>query len=134
MSIPALVALLVAQASPTPVAPTGEKPTVTAQRPCREHPEVRQPCFTVRGRLSYWNGTPTARIWIVGTNRMLGVSDGHALPGFEQMPKAVRERMSWETELFGNYTFCPFTPEQAGAMQLGCIQAAENLRAETRAK
>ena len=102
------------------------------QRPCREHPEVRPPCFTVRGRLSYWNGTPTARIWIVGTNRMLGVSDGHALPGFEQMPKAIRDRMSWETELFGNYTFCPFTPEQPGVMQLGCIQAAENLRAQKR--
>jgi hypothetical protein len=109
-------------------------PWYCERRPCREHPEVRPPCFEVQGRLSYWNGTPTARIWIVGTNRMLGVSDGQALPGFEQMPKAVRERLNWETELFGNYTFCPFTPEQAGVMQLGCVQAVDGLRAEKRSK
>jgi hypothetical protein len=102
------------------------------KRPCREHPEVRQPCFTVRGRLSNWNGTPTARIWVVGTKRMLGVSDGHALPGFEQMPKNVWERLDWDTDLFGNYTFCPFTPGRPGAMRLGCIQAADHLRAVKR--
>lgn len=107
---------------------------VKERRPCREHPAVRQPCFTVRGRLAYWNGSPSARIWVVGTDTMLGVSDSHALPGFEQMPMDVQGRLNWETELFGSYTFCPFTPEQPGVMQLGCIQTAENLRAEKRSK
>jgi hypothetical protein len=63
---------------------------------------------------------------------MLGVSDGHALPGFEQMPDAVRSHLTWDVHLFGDYEFCPFTKAKPGVMQLGCIQSAKNLCAKPR--
>ncbi len=102
------------------------------RRPCKEHPEVAAPCFKVRGRLSLWNGVPSARLWVVGTDRMLGVSDGHALPNFEQMPKNVEDVLKWEVNVFGDFEFCPFTPDEPGVMRLGCIQSGTNLRVEKR--
>ncbi len=96
----------------------------------QDHPDVKPPCFVVHGRLSLWNGTPSARIWIVGTKRVLGVSD--SLTGPEAMPEAVRGRLTWDVDLFGDYTFCPITDEKAGVMRLGCIQSATNLRERPR--
>jgi hypothetical protein len=103
------------------------------KHPCQEHPEVRSKCFWLHGRLSYWNGTPAARIWKIGTKRMLGVSDGHALPEYEQMPEYIRKLMvSFDTEIYGDFEFCPFTKEKPGVMQLGCIQSGKNMHAKQR--
>src|SRR5512142_1541628 len=104
--------------------PNADEPNADGPRACREQPEVKPPCYVVRGRLSLWNGTPTARIWIVGTKRILGVSDGHAVPGLERLPAAVRERLTWDYDVFGDYEFCPFTRERPGVMRLGCVQSA----------
>jgi hypothetical protein len=122
---PLLLALIVTLSLPVAA---HEEP----RRPCREHPEVKPPCFIVHGRLSWWNGSPAARIWIVGTKRMLGVSDGHSLGGFEQMPEDVLKKLAWGANVFGDYEFCPFTESKAGVMQLGCIQSGKNLRVEKR--
>ena len=99
-------------------------------RSCREHPKVMAQCFTFRGRLANYLGVPTARVWRVGTNRILGVSDGMALPEFEQMPANVREALggSFERSVFGDFEFCPFTPDRVGVMRLGCINSAGNLK------
>jgi hypothetical protein len=37
-------------------------------------------CFVVHGRLSFYNGAPSARIWKIGTKRILGVHNS-VLPG-----------------------------------------------------
>ena len=99
-------------------------------RPCREHPKVVAKCFAFRGRLANYNGAPTARLWRVGGNRMYGVSDSMALPEFEQMPANAREALgeSFERHVFGDFEFCPFTPERPGVMQFGCIDKAKNLK------
>jgi len=99
------------------------------QRECREHPAVRPPCFTVHGRLrAYASGPPVNAIWIVGTSRMLGVSGGQALPEFQQLPANVRALLREGTDVFGDFEFCPFTPERPRTMRMGCIQAGRHLR------
>ncbi len=56
-------------------------------RPCKEHPALVGPCFTVHGRLATWNGNPTFRISRLGTNRILGVSDQRFFrEGYENLP------------------------------------------------
>ncbi len=65
---------------------------------------------------------------------VLGVSDGRALPGFEQMPRSLRDRLTWDVELVGEYEFCPFTPDTPGVMRLGCIQSARDVHAEKRGR
>jgi hypothetical protein len=54
---------------------------------CRQHPQLSGRCFTLRGRLSLYNGTPSRRIWPVGSDRLLGISEGRfALPGYTNLP------------------------------------------------
>jgi len=43
------------------------------KKSCKDHPMLSGPCFKVRGRMSFFNGNPSARIWPVGTKRMLGI-------------------------------------------------------------
>lgn len=121
-----LLSLLVFLAAADAAAPPARPP----RRPCREHPAVKAPCFTVYGRLrTYAGGPPANAIWIVGTRRMLGVSDAQALPGFEQLPGNVSALLRPGTDVLGDFEFCPFTPERTGAMRMGCVQAGRHLRA-----
>jgi len=100
-------------------------------RPCREHPELMGACFKIRGRLNLWSGRPTFRIWEVGTERILGVTQ----PRFDvarqvNAPDGVIDRFGWGTHMFADFTLCPFTQPEAGYMQLVCIDAAENVDVE----
>src|SRR6185437_7143685 len=63
-----------AQAAPGPS--TGGQ----AARDCRPTPVPAQPCFSVRGRLSAWNGAPTFRLHPDGSKRLLGVVGGDGDP------------------------------------------------------
>ena len=67
-------------------------------------------------------------IWIIGSKRMLGVSDGQALPESEQMPPNVQGLLRQGTDVFGDFEFCSFAPERPSAMRTGCIQAGSHLR------
>jgi hypothetical protein len=84
---------------------------------CAARPEIVAPCFDVRGRLSFWNGTPSARIWRIGTTRMLGIHNDELPPGL------ATQRSSFDTELLGNFTVCPLTKRSAGHMQYVCIES-----------
>lgn len=97
-------------------------------RPCHQHPRLIDSCITVHGRMNYWNGTPSVRIWKVGTTRMLGVSDVRfEIDGYENLPGSLRSRLSWHTDLFADFVVCPFTPEKPGVMQLVCVDSATRL-------
>jgi hypothetical protein len=98
---------------------------------CKDHPKVVDSCFTFRGRLQNWNGTPTMRIARFGTKRILGVSDGMALPDYWQVPDNVRASLTpFETVVVADFEFCPFTRDVPGVMQLGCVESATNLKVE----
>jgi hypothetical protein len=97
-------------------------------RTCTTQSSLVGPCFNVRGRLALYNGTPSARIWKVGTQRLLGVSDSRCQrPECPQMPQELADRLSWEHVIFGEFRVCPFTESRPGHMQLVCIASAKNL-------
>lgn len=90
-----------------------------------------EPCRTVRGRMELTNGTPSVRIWLVGTKRMLGVHQQDEL--FDQLP--VNIRRAWEGSdgvaghrLFGDFRVCPRTPSRPGWMQMVSVESGTNLR------
>ena len=84
---------------------------------CATDPAIVAPCFELRGRLSFWNGTPSARIWRVGTSRLLGVHrDG--LP-----PDLASQMGGFDAEAWATFEVCPFTKERPGRMQFVCIES-----------
>jgi hypothetical protein len=99
-----------------------------AQRTCAKQPSLVGPCFDVHGRLTLYNGNPSARIWKVGTNRLIGVSQSRCQkPECPQMPKELENKLSWDRVIFGDFLVCPFTESKPGHMQFVCIEFAKNL-------
>jgi hypothetical protein len=121
-----LATATVAGASPDQAAPGCGKP-------CRQHPQIVGACFTFRGRMSSWNGAPSVRIWRVGTKRILGVSEQRfRLDGYCNLPRDLAGKLSWDTDLFGEFTVCPFTQEKPGAMRMVCVESGANLEVRPR--
>lgn len=97
-------------------------------KPCHEHPQVIGPCFKVYGRIKIYNGTPCVRIWPVGTNRLLGVSEGRFYnEEYANIPPDLAELLACDTEIFADFVVCPFTPDEPGVMRLVCIDSASNI-------
>lgn len=116
-----------------PAAPSAQAAGVRGSlRPCRAQPSLVGRCFRVYGRLSLYNGAPTIRLWRAGTKRMLGVSGSYARDGYSSVPEELEQRLSWETELWGEYLVCPYTPRRAGKMQLVCIEEGKKVVARRR--
>jgi hypothetical protein len=88
---------------------------------CKTDPDIIDACFTVHGRLSAWNGSPTMRIWRAGTKRILG---DH---GDWPLPEELAEHMGWDVEAWGDFEVCPFTREQPGVMRMVCIESASHV-------
>lgn len=95
-------------------------------------------CYWTRGRLSFYNGNPSYRLWKVGTHRILGIYSG---PGFEkryaldsrnpELPSNVERAFRTPySQIFGEFEVCPLEPEVAGTMQAACIESAKNLFSE----
>jgi hypothetical protein len=103
-----------------------------AEKPCRSQPSLVGRCFNVRGRLSLYNGAPTIRLWRAGTRRILGVSSSYAQPGYSSIPEELEKQLGWETELWGNFLVCPFTPPRPKEMQMICIEKASRVVARKR--
>jgi hypothetical protein len=98
------------------------------KKSCKDHPMLSGPCFKVRGRMALYNGTPTVRIWPVGTNRILGISEARFyLEGYDNVSEELVRQLSWDTAMFADFTVCPFTNEQPGVMRLVCVESAENV-------
>lgn len=92
---------------------------------CKSDPDIVAACFKVHGRLSAWNGTPTMRIWRIGTDRILGVHDGI-------MPESLTSKMDWNVEAYGDYEVCPFRHRRFGEMQMVCIESAKHVVVKSR--
>ena len=103
-------------------------PPVTAEKSCREHPQLVGKCFSVHGRLSTYNGNPAVRLWRIGTKRVLGVSDQRfSLPGYRNIPEDLAKQLDGEHEILGDFLVCPFTRSRPAEMQLMCIESAKNV-------
>lgn len=83
--------------------------------------------------MSFYNGNPTVRIWLPGTKRMLGISQGRFyLQDYVNVPEELVRRLSWETAMFANFTVCPFTDDRPGEMRMICVESAENISIKER--
>lgn len=94
-------------------------------------------CRLVRGRMSLWNGTPSVRIWVVGTKRILGVVQQDET--FGDLPENVRKAWAangndamWSSDLFGDFRVCPRTQDKPGRMQSVVVKEASRLRLQAR--
>jgi len=93
---------------------------------CKENPRVVGECFTVHGRARFGNGTPSLRIWPIGTKRMLGVTAGPVADDADS-PICPKEMLKWPALEYGDFEVCPFTQEKPGHMQMVCVQSVSHL-------
>jgi hypothetical protein len=87
---------------------------------CKTDPDIVGACFTVHGRLAMSNGTPTYRLWRIGTDRMLGVHDFI-------VPASIATNLTWENAAFGHFYVCPFTRQKSEEMQIVCVESASEV-------
>jgi hypothetical protein len=88
-------------------------------------------CYRVHGRLFAANGTPSLRIWPVGTRRMLGVHDDanpEALPPELRGDRApsMGATAADRVEVYGDFTVCPLTRDRPGHMRMVTVKAVEH--------
>jgi len=106
--------------------------TVSAARaepvPCKSNPAIVGQCSTFRGRVSVYNGTPSIRIWPVGTKRLLGVVPSEN----ESMPDSLKSMVSFEQDAFATLEVCPLSAQKLGVMQLVCVESASNISTRQR--
>lgn len=95
---------------------------------CKEHPDIKGACFDIRGRMGFYNGNPSARIWVIGTKRILGISEGRFYnEQYANVPSSLLKQLSWGKAMYADFTICPFTKEKPGVMQYVCIENAKNI-------
>ena len=99
---------------------------------CRASPRLAGECFTVRARLTTCTGIPNARLWIVGTKRILGVTDSRGNPGGGKLlPRRLEATMFEATPCskaaWGEFTVCPLDPDRPGVMRRVCVAEARRL-------
>jgi hypothetical protein len=100
---------------------------------CRVSPAVREPCFSVRGRLSAWNGAPTFRLHPSRSRRLLGVVGGDGDPASPTaLTPALRAVMTPPSPgelqpVTAVFRVCPLAPDRPGRMRPVCIADARQI-------
>jgi hypothetical protein len=95
------------------------------EEPCKGNRNQVADCFTTHGRMTTYNGSPTLRIWRIGTNRLLGISEAH--PRVRRLPRNLEDKVDWGVEIFADFEVCPFAKVRDNAMQMVCVENASNL-------
>ena len=102
----------------------------TEARSCRRRPDVVGRCFSVHGRLSVYNGTPSVRLWPIGSKQLLGVLDPNdvsSAPGPTVLPDDIKLKLDWNKDVFGEFFVCPLSRRQPGRMQTICLESGKHL-------
>jgi hypothetical protein len=93
---------------------------------CKSRSDLVGPCFRIRGRITFFNGNPSFRMWPVGSTRLLELH-----PSEEPVvPEAVRKYLKQILEgdaLFGSFLVCPLSEDRPGEMRIICVELAEDL-------
>jgi hypothetical protein len=90
---------------------------------CGSAPPPVESCFQVHGRLTVQNGIPF-KIWIIGTKRIVGVSN------MDNLHPLLEKYLSESSRIYGDFTICPYEPDKPGHLRWVCLQAAERLVVE----
>ena len=85
-----------------------------------------EPCVTRHGRLSSQNGIGR-KIWLVGTTRMLAVSNASVPPVIEKYLEMTSDNHSY---IFGDFEVCFLEPDVPGHIRSACVTGAEKLVVE----
>jgi hypothetical protein len=94
---------------------------------CKTRKDIIDTCRVVHGRLMAYNGTPTFRIWITGTNHLLGVHETFNTQDPLMPPMLEVMANGDEFEIFGDFEVCPLSKPKKEAMQFVCIESAKHL-------
>ena len=83
--------------------------------------------------MSLANGSPSMRIWVIGTHRVLGVVQQDET--FEDLPANIRHLWAshgddamWASYIFGDFRVCPLTKSKPGWMQFVSVKGGDHLR------
>ena len=95
-------------------------------------------CYWAHGRLSFYNGTPSIRLWKIGTRQMLGIysgNDSEKIDGLDnehpELPDNLQKRFKpSENRIFADFEICPLEPRKDNAIQSACIESTKNLTVE----
>jgi hypothetical protein len=101
-------------------------------------PENAASCYWAHGRLSFYNGTPSYRLWKIGTKRILAIHSGPSVKRGDDRDNSnpelpVNVELAFKTpysQIFADYEICPLEPERPGEMQDVCIESAKKIFAE----
>ena len=113
----AIILVLLGAVGAAPKAPQGAG-AIDPKDGCRSNPALVGPCFEVQGRAFASNGTPSLRVAIKDTKRVLGV-----LPSENEIaPKCLRREVTFKQNVVGRFTVCPFSRDKAGTMRMVCVE------------
>jgi hypothetical protein len=80
------------------------------------------------------NGTPSYRLWKIGTHRILGIYSGPSVDRYgldnespEFPPNIEKNLDSYNNVIYADFEVCPLEPEKTETMQAVCIESAKNL-------
>ena len=116
--------------------------------PCKT-PANAKSCYWTRGRLGIYNGTPSYRLWKIGSHRLLGIYSGPSVYGgplanqspldnespdfpanLTQVARGAMTTVQIWPDVYADFEVCPLEPERPGAMQAACIESAKNIVVE----
>jgi len=89
---------------------------------CKNDPKVVEACFVVHGRMYNSSGGSLARIWPIGTRRILHVVGPHDLPS-----KLKPLMADFDHEVFGDFLVCPYEKDKPREALPVCVQSATHL-------
>ncbi len=89
---------------------------------CKDDPKVVAACFVVHGRRYNSSGGSLARIWRIGTRRILAVVGSHDLPS------NVKPLMTdFDHEVVADFFVCPYEKDKPGEMLPVCVESATHV-------
>jgi hypothetical protein len=91
-------------------------------------------CRTVHGRMMATNGTPSLRIWEVGTRHYLGVDVAEDL-SLKTLPANIRRKWLaaaprgslFDASLYGDFRVCAWKPRRNGEMEMVRVTSGHKL-------
>jgi hypothetical protein len=103
--------------------------------PCKTEANAKS-CYWTHGRLMLHEGTPSFRLWKIGTHRMLAIWSGPSVDyeggaadnEHSEFPANIRRvfRPS-KNGIFADFDVCPLESETPNVMQAACIESAKNI-------
>lgn len=109
-------------------------PAIAADAPaCKSSPKVVGKCMTFYGPLSVYSGSPSLRIWPVGTKQLYGLRGTGADPENVALPEKLRDILaSNPREVNGKWEVCPLEAERPNQLRSVCLESASEMKAVPR--